>query len=101
MKLLTKAILKRLPPLGSQSDWDDPVVQVKFFMPDAGWTWYAIDGSPAPETGDFIFYGYVVGPFPEWGSFSLREMQSVRGKLGLSVERDLHFKRKRFSQLKV
>jgi len=34
------------------------------------------------ESGDFIFYGYVVGPFSEWGNFRLSE--------DLPVERDLH-----------
>jgi hypothetical protein len=29
--------------------------------------------------------------FPELGYVSLRELQSVRGGLGLTVERDLHF----------
>jgi hypothetical protein len=99
MKLLTKEILAKLPPLGSQSDDSDPVIQCKFFTADAGWTWYVVDGSPEPETGDFIFFGYVVGPCPEWGNFSLNELQSVRGALGLPVERDLHFRRQRFSEL--
>ena len=30
--------------------------------------------------------------YPELGSVSLAELESVRGKLGLVVERDLHFK---------
>ena len=29
--------------------------------------------------------------FPELGYVSLAELQSVRGRLGLSIERDLHF----------
>jgi len=33
MKLLTKQILKRLPPLYSQEKVADPVAQVKFFNP--------------------------------------------------------------------
>jgi hypothetical protein len=99
MKLLTKEILAKLPPLGSQCDDEDPVIQIKFFTADAGWTWYVVDGSLERETGDFIFFGYVVGPCPEWGNFSLKELQGIRGALGLSVERDLHFRRQRFSEL--
>src|SRR5260370_13458314 len=99
MKLLTKAILRKLPPVGSQLDWEDPMLRVKFFTPDSQWTWYASEGSRELETGDFHFYGYVVGPFPARGGFSLSELQSVRGQLGLPVERDLHFRPQRFSEL--
>jgi len=30
--------------------------------------------------------------FPELGSVRISELESIRGKLGLSVERDLHFR---------
>ena len=30
--------------------------------------------------------------FPELGSVSLEELRALRGKLGLPIERDLHFK---------
>jgi hypothetical protein len=98
MKLLTEAILADLPPIGSTDGADDPIVRVKFFTPDSGWTWYATEGGP--ENGDFIFFGYVVGVCPEWGYFSLSELQEIRGKLGLPVERDLFFEPRPFSQLK-
>ena len=60
MKLLTKAILANLPPLGSQSESADPTFWVKFFTPDAGWTWFAAEGE-REESGDFLFWGYVIG----------------------------------------
>jgi hypothetical protein len=62
---LTKALLKTLPALYSQEDIADPMVMCKFFTPDAGWTWYAIEGSPVDENGyydtdkekvDFVFW---------------------------------------------
>src|SRR5262245_43368834 len=98
MQLLTKKLLATLPPLYSQEEEKDPVVHVKFFTPDGGWTWYATEGSP--EGDDFIFFGFVVGPFPEWGNFSLNELKSVRGALGLPVERDLYFEPARWSEVK-
>ena len=90
MQLLTEEVKAALPPLRSQEDNPDPLIRVKFFTPDAGWTWYATEGSP--EGGDCIFFGYVVGVEPEWGYFSLAELSSVRGKLGLPVERDRFFR---------
>jgi hypothetical protein len=88
MKLLTKEIRKRLPPLYSQDNKGlDPVAHVKFFTPDASWTWYA-----AEFDGDDTFFGLVDGFEKELGYFSLSELQSVRGRLGLPVERDLYFK---------
>lgn len=43
---------------------------------------------PNPE--DHCFFGWVDGPFPELGYFSLDEMQGLRSH-GLPIERDLHF----------
>lgn len=59
---------------------------VKFFMPDGSWVWYATEFD-----GEDIFFGLVAGNFLELGYFSLKELQSVRGRLGLPVERDLYF----------
>ena len=87
MKLLTNELRKQLPPLGTTANQDDPIVICKFFTPDSSWTWYAIEFD-----GDDTFYGLVDGFEQEFGSFSLCELESVRGAMGLPVERDLHFK---------
>ena len=87
MKLLTKALLKQLPPLYATEGQPDPTVICKFFYPDFGWAWYAIE-----YDGTDIFYGFVDGDFPELGYFSFKELCRTRGKLGLSLERDLWFK---------
>ena len=89
MKLLTKEVLKRLPALHAQENAADPIAYAKFFTPDAGWTWYATEGEP--QDGDFVFFGWVMGIEPEWGTFLMSELTSVRGKLGLPVERDRFF----------
>lgn len=39
----------------------------------------------------FLPYGLVDGLDEELGYFSLRELQEVRGALGLPIERDLYF----------
>lgn len=99
MELLTRALRESLPALYSQEGSADPIVHAKFFTPDAEWTWYVTEGSPAGA--DFRFFGFVEGLESEWGYFLLSELKSVRGRLGLRIERDLHFVPVRFSRLPV
>src|SRR4029453_19482373 len=110
IKLLTKSLLQTLPALYSQEDNPDPMVVFSFFTPDAGWTWYAIEGSPVDEQGyydtdkekvDFVFFGLVSGIEVELGYFSLSELTSIRGNLGLPVERDRYFQPTRLSAIKT
>jgi len=70
------------------------MAQVKFFTPDSSWTWYATEFD-----GEDIFFGLVVGQEVELGYFSLSELLSVRGPLGLPVERDLYFVPKPLNEL--
>lgn len=86
MMLLTKANRQALPPLYSQENNPDPVAVVKFFTPTSSWTWYATEFD-----GKDIFFGLVDGHEKELGNFSLKELESVKGPLGLGVERDRHF----------
>jgi len=98
MKLLTKEILSKLPPLYSQENNPDPTVWVKFFDPTGSWTWYATEGSAEGE--DFYFFGLVQGFEDELGMFSLKELTKFRGKFGLGIERDRYFKPVPLSQIK-
>jgi len=95
MILLTKEILAKLPPLYSQENVADPMVICKFFYPDFSWTWYAIEFD-----GKDTFYGLVAGFEEELGYFSLSELLSNKGKLGLPVERDRFFTPRRLSEVK-
>jgi hypothetical protein len=89
MKLLTKELEKKLPPLYStEKKTKDPVVIVKFFTPWDIWTWYAIEYDPVER----LFYGLVDGFDREFGYFSLAELEEIRGPLGLRVERDKFWK---------
>ena len=95
MKLLTKAVLKQLPPLYANEDKGlDVLAVVKFFTPDAGWTWYGSEFD-----GEDVFFGLVIGFEAEYGYFSLSELKTVRGSLGLPVERDLYFRPKALEAL--
>ena len=97
MKLLTKEIEKSLPELGEQDGLGhDAIAYVKFFTPDGNWTWYATEYDPKERE----FFGLVDGArHREIGYFFLDELESIRGMLGLPVERDIHFKPTKLSEL--
>jgi hypothetical protein len=97
MALLTAELRVRLPALYSQDGKPDPTVHLKFFTPDSNWTWFVTEGSQDEE--DFRFFGYVIGFEEEWGYFVLSELESVRGPLGLAIERDLYFRSAPFSEV--
>lgn len=88
MKLLTKEISRRLQaqyPRGA--DLAQEIV-CKFFDPCSQWTWYVMNQDP--EDPDYL-WGVVRGNEVEVGSFSLSELTAFKGKLGIGIERDLHF----------
>ena len=96
MKLLSEDIAKTLPKLYEQDNkGDDAVAYVKFFDPCSQWTWYAMEFD-----GNDICFGLVVGFETELGYFSLRELEGVRNRLGLGIERDLYFKPRTLKELK-
>jgi hypothetical protein len=116
-----------IPALYSSEEEDsegkrDPIAQIKLFTPWSNWTWYIIEASYIDIVGvgsslksqawrqdslnptqgpDVICFGYAVGPYPEYGTFSLGELVGVRGPAGMRVERDLFFKPTPMSKLKV
>lgn len=63
---------------------------VKLFTPDGGATWLLSEIHPNDPDIAFGLCDLGLG-FPELGSVSISEIESVHGKLGLPVERDLHF----------
>lgn len=97
MELIPKELQEVIPKLYETEDQEDPIIHVKLFMPDANWTWFITELSMDEDT----CFGYVVSPFgSELGYISLREIKSVRGALGLSVERDEQFKPCKLSEIK-
>mgnify|MGYP001602377033 CR=1 FL=1 len=94
MKLLTKALLASLPKLYSTDGvpLEKQLAVIKFFAPTGRGTWYVFEGGK--EGDDVLFFGYVVSPLgsdDEMGNFVLSELQSVKGRFGLGIERDIHF----------
>lgn len=96
MKLMTPEVAATLPPLYANEDVADPKAMVKFFTPWSNWTWYATEYDPETRT----CFGLVQGFEEELGYFSLDEMESVKGPMGLGIERDLHFEPTPLSELR-
>ena len=97
MKLLTKALEKRFALVGAQ-ETNDLVVIAKFFNPAGAGTWYATEW--LPEEGIFFGYVSIFGDHnDEWGNFSLAELESFVGQLGIGIERDRFFTERRMSEV--
>ena len=98
MKLLTNAQREQLLANGraqraaidAGTDALDFNPVVKFFTPDAQATWLLTELTPDDPELAFGLCDLGLGE-PELGYVHLAELAAVRGKLGLPVERDLHF----------
>jgi hypothetical protein len=118
MPLLDEVSRKLLPPLYSQESLGIAAkAVVKFFTPDANWTWYATEASVLldddtykplqeiaaddPHIAAVIFFGLVSGYELELGYFTLEELEELRGPFRLPVERDRHFKPKTLKELQT
>jgi Protein of unknown function (DUF2958) len=97
MKLITESLTAKLLANGraqrAAMDKGDDALDfkpvVKLFTPDAQCTWLLTELDP---DGGLAFGLCDLGMGePELGYVSLIELQFVRGKLGLPVERDRHF----------
>jgi hypothetical protein len=99
MKIIPKLLLAKLldngkrqdPVRGTDGEIDfEPVV--KLFTPDASATWLFTEAEET-EDGDILLFGLADLGFgtPELGAASLREIEHLRGRLGLAVERDLYW----------
>lgn len=88
-ELLTVEDRVRLLVQALADDRDGPPI-VKLFTPDGAATWLISETDP--DDADMLYGLCDLGQgFPELGWVSLAELSSVRGRLGLPVERDLHF----------
>jgi hypothetical protein len=98
MKLLTQSIRERLIRNGVLSvqfaeerrQEPDFIPVVKLFTPDGACTWLLTELDPNDEHIAFGLCDLSMG-FPELGSVRISELEAVRGKLGLPIERDRFF----------
>jgi hypothetical protein len=63
---------------------------VKLFTPDADCTWLLTEFDPHDTDIAFGLCDLGMG-FPELGSVSIAELEAVRGRMRLRIERDEHF----------
>ena len=96
MKLITKQLEERFAQIGDQSENVNPIIIAKFFNPVGRQSWYASEYDPETK----ICFGYVTGMFEnEWGYFSIDELESIKLRFGLGIERDILFNEMRFDDL--
>jgi len=88
MMLMTKAITKKAQKQFPRGSDMEQLVVAKFFDPCGSCTWYMMNQDP---TDPNYLWGIVKGQELETGSFSLSELSSYKGPLGIGIERDLHF----------
>ncbi len=86
--LIAESILENIPDLYETERSINPICHIKLFTPDSQWTWYIIEFSKEDKS---TCYGYIKGFESELGYFSLQELESIKGPLGLAIERDLSF----------
>jgi hypothetical protein len=99
--LMPARLAAHVPALYSQEENPDPTVWAVYFTPDFTWTWYVLEYSPvAPDGVERLCFGLVDGYDTELGYFCLDDLESVRGPLGLQIERDLSWKPRPLSQVK-
>ena len=90
MKLLTKSQKTKLQKQYHTyaKEGMDQMVIAKIFDPTGFRTWYIMNQDP--KDTDYL-WGIVYGFEPEIDSISLSELQSVKGRAGLGLERDKYF----------
>ena len=87
--LIPKDLLEQIPHLYDTERNLNPICHIKLFTPDSVFTWFVIE--ICKENFDTC-YGLVKGFESELGYFSLKELEQIKGALGLGVERDMSFK---------
>ena len=91
MELITEEIWKKLPGLRATAEMtnDQIPVRAKLFTPFANAAWFITEGDR--NSGTLFGLRYLGPGVPELGYFPLQEIEELHGKLGVHVERALHW----------
>src|SRR5260221_7198472 len=88
--LMPDWLAAEIPALYATERVEDPTVHCKMFTPDSSYTWFVTEYSAvAPDGAPRLCFGLVDGHERELGYFSVDELESATGPMGLHVERDL------------
>lgn len=98
MTLIPQSLLHTIPDLYETEENPDPICHVKLFLPNTNWTWYVTELSRQDQN---LCFGYVIGLENELSYFTLEELESLQGSLGISVERDESFQPTPLSKIKM
>jgi hypothetical protein len=91
MDLMPDDIRERLLASGAAKAETDHIPVVKFFNPLGAATWLITE--MMPDEPDILFGLCDLGVgCPELGYVSLAELQGIKGRYGLGIERDLDFR---------
>ena len=93
-KLIPQTLLNNIPDLYETEGFLNPTCYVKLFTPDSNWTWWVLE-----YDGEDTFFAMVHGHEKELGYVSISELESVKGPMGLKVERDKYFTPKRYGDI--
>ena len=96
-KMMTAALGNKIPPLYSQDEkGDEAIVYAHYFNPYGIGEWWILEWDGKEE-----MFGYADLGFPELGYISLSELENISiGRLGLPLERDLHWWDKTLGEVK-
>ena len=102
MQLITKAIEALAPALyandGQQGK--DQIVVAKFFDPTGRFTFYMLEYDPQQR----MAFGWCVSPLgpdcDEFGYMTIDEMEEIKGRFGLGIERDQSFTPKALKEIR-
>ena len=96
--LMSSDIPFSLPQFYSTEGQKDPMVHLRFFNPIGSESWHLIEHDPE----EHLAYGWdnLGHGHSELGYFSITELEAIELPLGQKIERDLHFKPCRLSQVK-
>ena len=92
MKILTKEVLNAFAKQGKTGNKSakDIKIVLKLFNPTGAGTWYLYE-----KEDDDIYWCFAnLGDIDcaECGTVSMSELMAYRGRFGLGIERDMHFK---------
>jgi hypothetical protein len=95
--------LTNTPALYANEDVEDPIVTVKLFDPTGSATWYLTEFSEvAPDGVPNLAFGLcdLFQDGGELGYVSIEELATVKGRLGIGIEIDVHWEPKPLSQVR-